>query len=134
VKKRWIVLPPLLIASGITAWAAFNSDLHDPYPPLVADLPTRTWKQVSDALSNRIATHFPVGSPEQSLILELQREGFRRRGSCFRWGKSPVIKTATNSNCPDFPAECNGAFAGTRTPMAACREPPAKLAEYVFSL
>src|SRR5581483_8194271 len=81
VKKRWIVLPMLLVASGVTTWAAFNWDLHDPYPRLVANLPAGSWKRVSDAFSSRLVARFPVGSPQQFLINELQREGFLPRSN-----------------------------------------------------
>jgi len=57
----------------VVSWSrGFNAE---PPPALLRDMPTNV-DQITPAFSNRVKAQFPVGSPEDKLIAELQREGF----------------------------------------------------------
>jgi hypothetical protein len=77
---RPLALGASLIAFGVfLAWRAVQwatTPLGEPPPALAAGIPSGTWKQTAQTFTDRIIQRFPLGSPEQALVTELEREGF----------------------------------------------------------
>lgn len=78
VRLRRLALATATIAlCGLALWEIVE---WPSLPPLAADLSGPDWDAASAEFGRRIVAKFPTGSPERILILDLEREGFNRRG------------------------------------------------------
>jgi hypothetical protein len=76
-RKRRILLILLVAAVAILGTLAWYDRWFAGEPELVSDLP-RELSKVDAAFKQRIASRFPIGSPNELLVRTLSDQGFRR--------------------------------------------------------